>query len=291
MKTNSLVHRISKTAPNGEQWDIKIRLDDQCKNGHQDFSITGTAWEKGKPKTDKYMLHGGACGDEIATLWPEFEIFNRLHLCDYKGIPMHCSANMFYFLINGFNKSADIKTKFCEYYRVTPEQFDVLTTSENEIQFALILEKLGIFEQWETEANEAIKLLEQWTGDEFVVDSVRTQYLRPSDEKIAEELEKQKNGYYSEEEKEKRRLAKIQAEFDKLDAEEAKLIEKIKIEYEIKRIMLRFSKRAFEHSIFYYHSNEVCLNWRGDSNQLTPDEIKDIAEKVVLPFGISFKIK
>jgi methionyl-tRNA synthetase len=121
MKTNALKFTDSRTAKNGEQWVIKIRLDDECKNGHQDFSITGTCWEAEKPRTDKYMILGGACGDEISVLFPEYEIFNRLHLCDYKGIPMHCSANGYYHLNKGFHskstgesfeKSTAITTEF-----------------------------------------------------------------------------------------------------------------------------------------------------------------------------------
>ena len=88
IKTNDLRHTVETTTKSGDQLQIKIRLNDECKNGHQDFSITGTVWEKGKPRTDRYMLRGGAMGDQIAKEKPEYAIFNRLHLCDYKGIPM-----------------------------------------------------------------------------------------------------------------------------------------------------------------------------------------------------------
>ena len=50
MKTNDLRFTDYRIGKNGEQWKIKIRLNDECKNGHQDFSITGTCWEKDKPK-------------------------------------------------------------------------------------------------------------------------------------------------------------------------------------------------------------------------------------------------
>lgn len=51
MKTNDLRFTDNRIGKNGEQWTIKIRLNDECKNGHQDFSITGTCWEaSGKPE-------------------------------------------------------------------------------------------------------------------------------------------------------------------------------------------------------------------------------------------------
>lgn len=197
MKTNSLVYKT--TLHTKEQtFVIKIRLNDECKNGHQDFSITGTIYEKGKALIDKNMVSGGAIGDKIALNFPKFAIFNRLHLCDYKGIPMHCSANGFYHLKNGFNSKStgeEFKNEYCEYYRITPAQFEELKNSENEIQFALKLENLGIFEQWENEANKAIKLLESLTGDEFIIDSTKTNYYKPKTEAIIEEIERQKNGY------------------------------------------------------------------------------------------------
>ena len=191
MKTNSLIYKCNRIAPNGEQWEIKIRLDDQCKNGHQDFSITGTAWGKGKAKTDRNMIHGGACGDEIATLWPEFEIFNRLHLCDCKGRPMYAAENgRYHFTNTSFEVGRD-------YLRLTTEEAKELSpyTSEKET-FQYHLEKLGILERWESEANEAIKLLESLTGDKFVDDSKRYQY-EPLNEERREMCEKrEKAGFY-----------------------------------------------------------------------------------------------
>lgn len=195
---------INRADKNGNQWEIKIRLDDECKNGHQDFSITGTCWGKGKAKTDRNMILAGACGDTIAKLFPEYAIFNRLHLCDYRGIPMHCTANGFYHLRKGFNSQStgeDFIAEYCKYYRVTREQFLELNKAETETRFAILLERLGVFQQWENEANEAIKLLEEMTVEEFVNTSIRTNYYRPTDEQISQEEERQKNGYYSEREK------------------------------------------------------------------------------------------
>lgn len=177
--TNSLRFKTS-SAIGSNMIYVSIRLDDECKNGHQDFAITGDVYKAGRPKTDSNYLMGGCIHEEILKAFPQFKIFVDLHLCDYKGIPMHCSANGFYNLTNGFNntkpENANFKAKFCEEYRVTPEQFDSLNTTKNEVQFALMLEDLKIFEQWEQQANEAIKILEELTGNKFLIDSKKTQY-------------------------------------------------------------------------------------------------------------------
>ncbi len=51
-QSNALRHTATKTVGN-EVITVKIRLNDECKNGHQDFSITGDIYEAGKPMADK----------------------------------------------------------------------------------------------------------------------------------------------------------------------------------------------------------------------------------------------
>ena len=183
-KTNSLKHKFQTKDSEGNTLFITIRLDDQCKNGHQDFSITGNAYEKGKPLTDRYNIYGGCCHDEILKVKPELKIFVDLHLCDYKGIPMHAGANGFYHLENGFNRikkdNPNFINKYCEYYRITESQFYELSKTKNVLQFSLALQNLGILNQWEKQANEAIEILEGFTGNKFMVDSVRTQFVEPT---------------------------------------------------------------------------------------------------------------
>ena len=193
MKTNDLRFTDNRIDRKGNQWEISICLNDKCKNGHQDFSLTGCCYEAGKRKTDRNMITCGACGDEIAQLFPEYEIFNNLHLCDYLGIPMYCAGNGFYLLQNGFNRydeGENLKSNFCKYYRVTGKQFDILSCAKSKVHFARLLEENGIFEQWKEEADKAIKKLEELTGNEFVVDSVRTQYDKPSADEMTAELNK-----------------------------------------------------------------------------------------------------
>jgi hypothetical protein len=150
--TTGLTHKISTKDTEGNTLFIEIRLDDECKNGHQDFAITGSGYEKGKPLTDCNLIYGGCCHDEIIAARPDLKIFVDLHLSDYEGIPMYAAENGFYHLRAGFNNeppdSPEFKTNFCEYYRITGDQYDKLTESRNSTQYSVNLEKLGVIDQW-----------------------------------------------------------------------------------------------------------------------------------------------
>ncbi len=289
-QTNSLRYSVNKIVGK-EHIYVKIHLDDECHNGHQDFSITGDIYEAGKPKIDRYFISGGCIHEEILKHFPQFKPFIDLHLCDYKGIPMHPSANMRYFLREGFNKTKpnnpNFKKEYCDYYRITPEQFTELNeVTENEIQFALKLEKSGILNQWEQEANKAIEMLEGLTGKKFFVDSERTQFVEITAEQRAEEAKRQAEGYYLPEAKEAREQTKRQKEFDKLKAEFDKEVEKAQIEYDVKKEVLTIGgSKALGNIIFYNHTKTLAFNWRS-YDKMDEAEVAAIIEKLNLPEGV-----
>jgi hypothetical protein len=74
---------------------VVVRYDDQCGNGHNTFSITGTLYGEngdkrdGRERTrDGKMVYIEACGcihDEIAARLPELAPFIRWHLCNSDG--------------------------------------------------------------------------------------------------------------------------------------------------------------------------------------------------------------
>jgi hypothetical protein len=270
MKTNSLIYKCNKIAPNGEQWEISIRLNDDCKNGHQDFSITGTSYEKGKAKTEKNMIHGGACGDEIATLWPEFEIFNRLHLCDCKGRPMYAAENgRYHFNNTAFEVGRD-------YLRLTAEEAkELIPYCSEALGFAFQLHKMKIIERWESEANEAIKLLEILTGNEFVNDSKRYQYETITPEQEKEFLALEKAGHFTTASVAQRKIDKINEANKKRFDDEMAQIEKTKKSAAAKEKALKAILSAglpLQNCIFYDHSSSCNFNWKSYDILITEEQ-------------------
>ena len=286
MKTNDLRYTTTKIGvmSYGEKVDIivKIRLNDECKNGYQDFSITANIYKSGK-RSDESYISGGCCHDEILKHFPEFKIFINLHLADANGVPMYAVDNGFYHLKNGFNntptKDEGFKAKFCSYYRLTIEQYDILKDSENKLEYAILLKDLGVLTQWKNEADEAVKMLEKLTGDKFVNDSKKSQYQDPESDKIADFRQKKKDGYFTPENKEKRaNEAKKEKELKLIETiknSAAKDINKIKVETKLKLWLISHIKKLnnkkltvkkgfdidvfFDDYIYYNHSNTLSF--------------------------------
>lgn len=305
-KTNDLRHTIQTTFK-GNPVIIQIRLNDECKNGHQDFSITGTTYrpfEKGDRKDGDWKVFngknytfdsGGCIHETILKARPDLKIFVNLHLCDYEGIPMHAVENGFYHLTNGFNnvkpEQAEFKTKFCEYYRITGNQFNAIKTAKNKLQYALMLQSLGILKQWKEEATAAIDYLESLTGKIFVVDSKRTQFNAPTPEEITAEKEKENAGYYTPEAEQQREQAKQAGFLAELEADRDKIINKAIEEFEVKKqVLLIGGKKALDNCIYYNHSRTLSFNWRG-YDRLSTEAYNKIAAEITLPEGVQIENK
>lgn len=73
------------------------RFDDNCKNGHNDFSVTGEIWfanASGSP-VGPDAIAAGCIHEEIAKHFPEVADILKWHLCGETG-PMHYVANAVY---------------------------------------------------------------------------------------------------------------------------------------------------------------------------------------------------
>lgn len=296
LETTSLIHKTNKIVK-GEHIFVTIELADECKNGHQDFSITADIYQAGKPKTDRYYIVGGCCHEEILKAFPEFKIFVDLHLCDYLGAPMHAVSNMYYHIRKGFNQTPvndnKFKDEFCNYYRIQGDDFDTLNTAHSETHFAILLGGLGIPAQWEAQAKEGIKILEQLTGDTFVVDSVKTQLNMPSPEKLKAEQEKIDGDYYSPESvAEREAQAKAQAKAKRVgDMREKaeKKIAEIRRELQIKeRIFEVGGARLLDNVIYYTHSNTIAFNWRSYGDRIEQEEAIDYIKNLNL--DVDYKV-
>lgn len=296
--SNDLRYTINTKDKDGNDMRIKIRLNDECNNGHQDFAITADIWKKGKPKIDKYHIMSGCCHDEILAARPDLKIFVDLHLCDYLGIPMYAIENGFYHLREGFNNTKpdqpEFKPQFCEYYRVTTDQFDILNTSQNQLQYGIKLQSLGILEQWKAQANKAITQLEEWTEKKFLVDSVKTQFNAPTAEQLAEEKTKVESGYYTPEAIEQRRKDAIKEEREKITDSFKKEIEELKTKEAIQLQLFDIGGRiAVSNTIYYPHNKTISFNWQtkygsADKKPLSDELIHKIKTKMKLPEGVTF---
>lgn len=68
-----------------------VRYDDQCRNGHNTFSITGEIYLPRRPDGGG----GGCLHDEISKAFPELAPLIKWHLCSSDG-PMHYLENTVY---------------------------------------------------------------------------------------------------------------------------------------------------------------------------------------------------
>jgi hypothetical protein len=286
-------YKTSKTF-NNEFIIVNISLDDGCKNGHQDFSITGSTYEAGKPLIDKYSISGGCIHDQINAAFPEFKQFIDLHLSDYDGAPMHAIGNMHFHLYNGFNNmkpnNPEFKKQYCEYYRIEPVEFDTLKAAESKTDgdlFHYLLEALPIRARWKTQAEKAIKELEKLTGEKFVNTSTRSNYKKLDSEKINEIKLKLETGFYSPEARvirasELNNKQKVDF-FNTLDSDLEKLINNNKKEIDIKKQLYQLGGMHFVDNVIYYrHKNEIKCNWREYGEKLIDDEVKLIHETIKL---------
>jgi len=72
---------------------VSLRFDDQCKNGHETFSITGDVYEMRNGAFRDYS--GGCIHEEIVQHFPEFAHLIKWHLTSTDG-PMHYVGNTVY---------------------------------------------------------------------------------------------------------------------------------------------------------------------------------------------------
>tara|TARA_R110000772_G_scaffold35637_4_gene85793 strand:+ start:16298 stop:17266 length:969 start_codon:yes stop_codon:yes gene_type:complete len=315
MKTNALNFNVSKKIIfDGKPSTIyvKIRLNDQCKNGHQDFAITGDIYSnQTSNKADRYHVTGGCIHEHILKYFSEFKIFIDLHLCDYTGVPMHAVANGMYHIKTGFDRLEGKTQKecFCEYYRVTGDQYESLLKAENQLEYTLLLNDLGVLKQWQEQANRAILKLEKLTNSTLLIDG-KSQYKQPTENERQDHEEKKKSGFYSIEAKKERTEAEAKAKREKivsnLEKEAQKKINKIQTELNLmlfllkKRVKIHVGKYinlSIDNVIYYDHTNKLTFNWLDYKNKLTEKEFDKFCESLNetdfnnLPNGITFELK
>ena len=84
-KENNIDHRIV----------FEVRYDDECGNGHNSFSITGTIYSDESSSNERYFVTKECIHEEISKHFPELKHLVKWHLTDSDG-PMHYVANATY---------------------------------------------------------------------------------------------------------------------------------------------------------------------------------------------------
>lgn len=288
-KVNQLIHRIEKTK-DGKDYIIKIKLADECHNGHNDFSITGEIYPKGL-RGDRNSLGMGAIGDTIAKVFPELAIFNDLHLCDVNGAPMYAIENGFYFIQS---EPQHIKSHF----RVNDKEAEILKTAEDRTQLIYMIEQMGLIKRWKDEANKAIAMLEEMTGQKFEDNSQKIQRitLKAKDKALIDS--RIKAGYYTPEKQQERKgeekKSVLALELEEIEKELKADIKTHTDEYNVKKAIL-LAGLSIKNFIYYNHTNEGVFNWLDYEKQVSKAEFEGLMdwiklESPELPIGIIFKL-
>lgn len=271
---NKLKHNI-RIEKGGIIGFIDIRLSDDCKNGHNDFAITGEFYQGFK--AEKNLITARCCHDEILKYRPDLKIFVDLHLSNVEGTPMFAISNGFYHLREtGVNVAKS-------YIRATDNEMDLIKTAEDEQHFAYIINELNIPARWKKEANEAIKKLEEFTGEKFIDNSTKLEKVGISKKQQAETIAKIKSGYYTAESLESRKAAKIEQEkqdiINSIKSDRDKVIAKANKEFEVQMAVLN-AGLSIENFIFYDHTDKGVFNWLDYKKKVTKEEFAAFLENV-----------
>lgn len=254
---------------NGErfQHNINIRLNDECKNGHSDFAITSDIYHfAANGRKQDYM--SGCCHDEILKRRPKYEIFVRLHLCDFNGAPMYAAANGFYHLKR---MSPD---EFINYFNIDANQYDAIEYAEDQEHFQYLIEKTDILKTWKALADEAICILEEKTGQKWDRTEERKQNYTPLELEKTKAIEQRiKEGFYTVENINKRSQDKLKNAINKKIEQSKKRIsdqlKRAKKDHQMLCFILDYFQRPDIHFIWYDHTSEICFDW-----SYTPEDEK-----------------
>lgn len=297
MQTSSLKFTTSKIEGT-ERLKVTIRLNDECKNGHEDFAITADLYER-TTKGERW-ISSGCLHDEIARSFPEFTPFIALHLCNHEGVPMHGIANGFYWFTGMFADGLGEK-----YHpgtggdARTPDQCrailrDHLHTDEATIdaiikamprtknEFSFALENLGMRKRWKDEALAAIEQLEtlatkDGTRPKFASQATRNTWEPLTDEQRQQIEERKASGYYDPDrvaarDAQSRAVARTKKEAE-IRAEHAKKTDEINGDLARALYYLDTTHQG-KNLIFYHHTNTIQANWTSTEKLWTEAEFE-----------------
>lgn len=266
MQTIRLEKEIDKTS----KINVKIRLNDDCNNWHDDFSITWSLYEN-NINTEWWCIH-----EEIEKHFPELKIFIDLHLSDCDGVPMYAIENWMYHM----KRDRDTGIKYLRICNLTDGEIDLLekiAILDNKDMFYTCLKDLGVYAKWKEEAQKGIALMESlWFSKEWEL-TPRKQNYKKKTYKI--DLDHAIKVKHNQEVREKKEELKISYE-----KEQNENTTKYNIKKEILDITLN------NNYIIYSNSNTIEINRRDRSDKMKPNEIEGI-KNVARKYGMTVEIK
>lgn len=270
--------------PGSYKFDYLIKLNDECKNGHLTFSFTGSVKIK-KGNGRYYDFISGAIDDIITYFKPELSMFEKLHTCNHLGQPIYID-NIRYYINEGKTDQ-----EIAEMYNISDmEAIKTLrNTSDNKDLFHYLVFRLGIAENWENLANEAIQEIEKRSNSKLKIENKDRVFkqLPKEDCEVLENL--YQLGYASNVQKEFRDKARKedqkQKELKEIEEQRNKAIAKAQKEYEIKKAVVSFGI-SWNNVIFYDHSNKLCFNYSDCYKKIPSDLINEFICTNVLPEDI-----
>lgn len=302
MERKNLSYNVTKIyVENGITYkmNVCISLDDSCKNGVCNWSVTADivmADIHEKRRNGRFVWRAsGCCHEEILKHFPQFKTFIGLHMCNHYGQPMCPVENGFYHLKNS-NKETTIN-----YLRITESEYNVLCDSaEDKGYFTYLLYTLGIVDRWKQESLKAIKQLEALTGNTW-----KNPY-KPENERFVLKLTNEertlienriKDGYYTSEAIQARKDQKKREEYEKkrneIIADCEKEIQKAE-NRKLVRLAVLDTGIPFKNVIYYNNTNELAFNWNDYEEKVTQeqfDKFVNTVDKTKLPENITFKLK
>lgn len=280
--------------------EIRARLNDECKNGHEDFGLTYDMWEN--VVSNKTWCAGGcAAGNDDQIVRKAIRTFGlepveRVHLSDMNGVPMYPTANAIYHAKNsGFEV-------FRDYLRLTDEEAKQAFYIDDEFGLYVWLLDNGIIERWKNEANEAIKAIINGRDIEFESTATKPQghwYFKHdvTEGAIRAQRDLIRDGYYTPERygqhRENETLNACMKSLNnsmeclqrRIDEAEMDIKFKCALRDIICEHVAEFKKPILliDNSIFYQHKNEIAFNWRNFSDKVN-DEDYELMKKYLEPF-------
>lgn len=248
--------------PGNYKFDYLIKLNDECKNGYLTFSFTGSIKIK-KGNGRYYDFIFGAIGDIIAYFKPELSIFEKLHTCNHLGQPTYID-NIRYHINEGKSNQ-----EISEMYNISDmKAIEILrNASDDKNLFYYLVFRLGIAENWENLAGEAIQEIEKRNGSKLKIEN-KDRVFKQFPEKECEVLENlYQLGYASKVQKELR---------DKARKEEQKQKELKEIEDERNKAIAKAQKSK----VLKSGESETRLPTQSEKESPLNDKGKDKAKQI-----------